>query len=187
MRPDILPWRLATAGAALLAGLAAAPAPAAEAAMAPQAGAAGDWPVRGQATMRYFGLAIYEATLSSPAAVSPETWATQPLALSLVYQRKLSGRAIAERSLQEMKRGGAVDEAQAAGWLAFMKTAFPDVQPGDRLVGHWWPAEGRVSFLAQGGATHERIDAEFGRRFFGIWLAPHTSEPALRVRLLGLP
>jgi len=28
-------------------------------------------------------------------------------------------------------------------------------------------------------------DAEFARRFFGIWLAPSTSEPALRQTLLG--
>ena len=32
----------------------------------------------------------------------------------------------------------------------------------------------------------EKRDAEFARRFFGIWLAPETSEPRLRAALLGL-
>jgi hypothetical protein len=30
-------------------------------------------------------------------------------------------------------------------------------------------------------------DAAFGARFMGIWLAPQTSEPALRQALLALP
>ena len=180
-------WRLAATAGARLAPRAAAAVAAqtADAAAAAPSTAPGSWQAQGQATMRFFGLAVYDATLSVPAGFSPEAWAAQPLALTLQYHRQLRGEAIAERSLQEMRRGGAIDEAQVGRWLAFMKATFPDVRAGDRIVGQWSPAAGKVSFRVNDGPTSELVDAEFGTRFFGIWLAPHTSEPALRARLLG--
>jgi hypothetical protein len=182
------PCRLpaATAGL-LLAALVATPlaaGAAVSAEAAPSASTAG-WRVQGRATMRFMGLAIYDATLSAPAPFSPESWASQPLALTLQYHRSLSGEAIAERSLQEMRRGGAIGEAQASRWLAFMKSSFRDVGAGDRIVGQRWPGSGKVIVQVNDEAPRELVDAEFGTRFFGIWLAPHTSERDLRARLLG--
>lgn len=40
-------------------------------------------------------------------------------------------------------------------------------------------------FLVNGKAVGEVADAEFAQRFFGIWLAPTTSEPQLREALLA--
>jgi hypothetical protein len=38
------------------------------------------------------------------------------------------------------------------------------------------------------GKPHGSVaDAAFGARLMGIWLAPQTSEPALRAALLALP
>jgi hypothetical protein len=48
------------------------------------------------------------------------------------------------------------------------------------------PASGTVSLQLNDAPARELADREFGTRFFGIWLAPHTSEPGLRARLLGL-
>jgi hypothetical protein len=59
----------------------------------------------------------------------PEDYARHPFALELVYDRKLEGAAIAERSIAEMRRVGSFTEAQARQWLELMKQAFPDVQP----------------------------------------------------------
>lgn len=171
--------------AAALAGLLLLCAAAASAMVAGQPAAAG-WRVQGEATMRFLGMAIYDATLSVPAGFSAEAWSAQPIALALRYHRGLSGTAIAERSLHEMRRGGAIDEAQATRWLAFMKGALPDVRAGDRIVGRWSPASGTVSLQLNDAPARELADREFGTRFFGIWLAPHTSEPGLRARLLGL-
>lgn len=144
------------------------------------------WRVQGEATLRFLGMAVYDATLSVPASFDAEAWAAQPIALSLRYHRSLRGTAIAERSLQEMRRGGAIDEAQAARWLAFLQEALPDVRAGDRIVGRWSPASGTVSLQVNDAPPRELADREFGTRFFGIWLAPHTSEPGLRAALLGL-
>lgn len=143
------------------------------------------WVERGRARMRFVGLKVYEISLWSPAAVDAERWATQPLALSLRYARSLAGALIAERSLQEMARQGAVEPAQAERWLAAMRAVFPDVADGDRLTGLHEPARG-AQFWFNGAARPAVADALFSLRFFGIWLAPQTSEPELRGKLLGL-
>jgi hypothetical protein len=143
------------------------------------------WARRGSATMRFLGLRIYEIELWAPAPVPPERWAELPLGLELRYQRALKGRDIAERSLREMRRQAAVSDGDAAAWLAQMQQAFPDVQAGDRLGGRHEPGVG-VQFYVNGQAGRRIEDAQFARLFFGIWLSPQTSEPALRQALLAI-
>jgi len=66
-----------------------------------------------------------------------------------------------------------------------MTRTFPDVVQGDRITGVQRPAQSARFFL-NGALRGELQDAEFAARFFGIWLGPQTSEPALRRALLGL-
>jgi hypothetical protein len=93
---------------------------------------------------------------------------------------------LATRSLDEIKRGGAMSDAQASRWLTFMKEAFPNVRPGDRVTGVWAPARNTTTILVNGVQRAALEDATFGKRFFGIWLASTTSEPAMRAALLGV-
>ena len=83
-----------------------------------------------------------------------------------------------------MKRQGGAGEEQGERWLASMKQIFPDVSKGDRITGVQRPGES-TRFFVNGTLRGELRDAEFTRRFFGIWLAPQTSEPKLRQSLLG--
>lgn len=138
---------------------------------------------------RYFGLAIYRAELRVAPGFEAERFAEHPLALSLAYQRSLRGRAIAERSLEEMqgvaeRSGRALDPQASAAWLASMRDLFPDVAAGQVLVGQHQPGRG-ARFFFNGQAVGEVADAGFSDRFFGIWLDPKTSQPALRTALLG--
>ncbi|MBB1161900.1 chalcone isomerase family protein [Aquariibacter albus] len=141
----------------------------------------------GQGRLRYFGLHIYDAELwAGPSLAAGDTdYARQPLALVLRYARSLDGAKIAERSIEEMRRIGAFSAEQSATWLRFMNEAFPDVQDGDRLTGLYRPGEA-AAFAFNGKPRATLRDAEFARLFFGIWLAPTTSQPGLRARLLGL-
>ncbi|MBX3604408.1 MAG: chalcone isomerase family protein [Piscinibacter sp.] len=140
--------------------------------------------LRGSGALTFFGLRVYDARLWVRGDFEPERFEDSPLALELEYGRALVGRLIAERSLQEMQRSGAIAEPQAERWLAAMQRAFPDVQAGDRITGVYRPQES-ARFFVNGALRAELRDAEFARRFFGIWLAPQTSEPALREALLG--
>ena len=139
----------------------------------------------GQATLRYFGLRVYHAQLwTLPDFRAPQA-TEQALVLELEYLRDLKGTAIAERSLQEMRRAGPLTEAQGQRWLADMQRVFPDVKAGDRITGQHLPGQG-ARFWHNGRAIGQVEDAAFARLFFGIWLAPTTSEPDMRQALLGL-
>lgn len=138
---------------------------------------------RGTGTMRFLGLHVYDAQLWSPDAVQGDG-ATQPLALTVVYARRLIGEQIASRSLKEMNRIGRFDDAQGTRWLQAMTELFPDVGDGDRLTGIQQPGRS-ARFYLNGRYRGEIADAEFARLFFGIWLSPRTSEPRLREQLLG--
>lgn len=138
----------------------------------------------GQGRLRFLGLAVYDAHLWSPARPGPEDWAQQPFALELVYARDLKGLSVAERSLVEMRRQGPLGEDQAERWLATMRETFPDLRSGDRLSGVHRPGE-PAQFHHNGELRAQWADAALVRRFFGIWLAPQTSQPALREALFG--
>lgn len=140
--------------------------------------------LRGQGRFRYFGLSIYDARLWSAESVDPARWAELPLTLELQYARSLVGREIAKRSLAEMRRQASISDAQGQAWLQAMEAAFPDVKAGDRLSGQHEPGAG-AQFFFNGQARQRIADAQFARLFFGIWLSPQTSEPALREQLLG--
>ena len=144
-----------------------------------------DWKPQGAATMRYFGLRIYEAKLwARGTAVDAKNWANTPLALELTYARSLSGKEIAKRSLVEMRRQGDISTANADKWLAEMEAAFPDVKEGDRISGVVTEPGTAIQFFINGKPGRKVADAAFARLFIGIWLAPQTSQPALRKALL---
>lgn len=138
----------------------------------------------GNGRLRFLGLAVYDARLWAPRTPSPEEWAALPLALEIEYARALAGLLIAERSIAEMRRVGAFGDAQAQRWQAQLAAIIPDVQAGDRVTGIQRPGEA-TRFFVNARPVGEVRDAEFTRLFFGIWLAPQTSEPRLRDALLG--
>jgi Chalcone isomerase-like len=140
--------------------------------------------LHGAGRLTWFGLSVYDARLWAGERFSAAQFEREPLALELQYARTLQGKLIAERSLVEMKRFGAVAEAEAARWLTSMTQLFPDVAQGDRLTGVHRPFEA-ARFYFNGSLRGEVREADFARRFFGIWLSPQTSEPRLRQALLG--
>jgi Chalcone isomerase-like len=138
----------------------------------------------GQGKLTYFGLHVYDARLWVQDGFKAADFVRVPLALELEYARTLYGKLIAERSLDEMKRGGDVTDSKANEWLAQMKALFTDVNKGDRITGIQVPGVATRIFI-NGKLRGEVRDAEFTRLFFGIWLSPRTSEPKLRDALLG--
>lgn len=137
----------------------------------------------GSSRMRFLGFDVYDATLFISPTFRSATYERHPLVLELTYLRSLSGKAIAERSLQEMRRAATVQPEQEQRWLAAMQEAFPDVRAGDRITGLHRPGQG-AQFWLNGQVRATIADPEFSRLFFGIWLSISTSEPALRASLL---
>ncbi len=139
----------------------------------------------GQGEFTYFGFKVYQATLHAPAAFVPSQWDQHALTLTLTYHRSLKGKAIADRSLEEMRRSKPIEVVHEIAWLKDMRECFPDVQEGDRLQGVYQPGAGiRFDYNSQ-PRCHIK-DADFARQFLGIWLHASTSAPDLRAQLLGL-
>lgn len=138
----------------------------------------------GEGSLRFLGMEIYQARLWVTPQFRAADYAVHPVALELNYRRGFTAKAIAERSLQEMRRIGTFTEAQAQGWQQALQAALPDVKAGDRITGLYRPGVGAV-FRLQERTVGEVADPEFARLFFGIWLSPQTSEPGLRQALLA--
>jgi hypothetical protein len=141
---------------------------------------------RSQSRYTYFGFDVYLVSLWTAPDFQPEAGENQRLALELNYLRPFAATDIAKRSLQEMRRVRAFSAAQEKQWLSDMEQVFPNVRKGDRLLGLHRPGESAV-FWHNGEPRGEIRDPEFARLFFGIWLSPRTSAPALREALLAPP
>lgn len=137
----------------------------------------------GEGRLRWFGLHVYDSSLWVPG----DAWSfDRVFALDIRYAMSIRGRDLTRRSLEEMRRLGFSDPARLRRWEEAMDRVFPDIRAGDRLVGVNIP--GREARFY----SHDRLlgtvpDPEFARAFFAIWLDEKTSEPGLRLRMLGLP
>lgn len=137
----------------------------------------------GEGRLRWFGLHVYDSSLWVPG----EAWSfDRVFALDIRYAMNIRGRDLTKRSLEEMRRLGFSDPARLRRWEEAMDRVFPDIRPGDRLVGVHIPGR-EARFYSQERLLGVVPDPEFARAFFGIWLDEKTSEPDLRARLLGLP
>ena len=134
----------------------------------------------GSGSFTYFTMKIYSAELwVGPQGYSPAT----PFALELRYARKLDGKKIAEASFDQMEKIGAGSVGERQAWLQKMTAIFPDVQEGTRITGVYLPQVG-ARFYLDGKPLATIADPGFATAFFGIWLDPNTTAPALRVALL---
>ena len=137
----------------------------------------------GEGRLRWFGLHVYDSSLWVPG----EAWSfDRVFALDIRYAMNIRGRDLTKRSLEEMRKLGFSDPARLRRWEEAMDRVFPDIRPGDRLVGVNIPGR-EARFYSQDRLLGTVPDPEFARAFFGIWLDEKTSEPALRARMLGLP
>ena len=136
---------------------------------------------QGQARLRMFGFHIYDSSLW---AGGDRYRSDELFALHIRYARNFKGEALAKRSVEEWQRMGIGDAENHQRWLAEMLRVFPDVKPGDSLVGVSVPGRG-ARFYSDSRFLGTVEDWEFARAFFAIWLDPRTSEPGGREKLLG--
>lgn len=137
----------------------------------------------GEGRLRFIGIHVYDSSVwCREAKYKP----TEPYALEIRYAISIKGRALTERSLKEMRGQGYRDDAKLAKWEKEMDRVFPDLKPGDRLVGVHLPGK-EVRFYSQEKFLGAVADPEFAQAFFDIWLSEKTSEPALRAKMLKLP
>lgn len=138
---------------------------------------------RALSRLRVWGFEVYDARLWTAPDFEVRQYPRHTFALELQYLRQLDGPAIAERSLEEMRRLAVIPQNKAQAWLDAMRRIFPDVARGDRIVGVHLPGQGAEFWL-----NDRRIgrvpEPQFAQLFLGIWLDERSSEPQLRARLI---
>jgi hypothetical protein len=134
--------------------------------------------LQGSGKFTWWGFHVYDAAFyRSNSLNSPE------FALELRYQKSFTGNAIANRSVDEMKKIG-IPDPQAQVWGKQLAAILPNVEPGQSLTAIYIPRQA-TTFYFDGKSLGQIADPEFPRAFFGIWLDPKTSAPKLREQLLG--
>lgn len=134
----------------------------------------------GEGQFRRWGFLIYDATLWSS---DGQFKATEPFALRLSYARSVSRDQIVDASLDQMRQLG-INVAEHPDWTAKLRQVFADVNKGDALTGIYTPGKGAIFFYND--QLTGQVDEALAQAFFSIWLDPQTSEPGLRLSLLGL-
>ncbi len=134
--------------------------------------------LQGSGRLTWWGFHIYDASFYRVGSLS-----SAEFALEMRYQKSFSGKSIANRSVDEMKRIG-IPEEQAALWGKELVSFFPNVESGQTLTALYLPKQGTI-FYHDGKQIAQIPGAEFSKAFFGIWFDPKTSAPKLRTELLG--
>ena len=109
----------------------------------------------------------------------------RPFALELQYLRSVDRELIAETSVKEIQKQANLQPQVLADWQMQLIQIFPDIQKGDQLIGVYNP-EIPSQFFLNGTSIGVIYDADLSRHFFDIWLSEGTSEPQLRMQLLGM-
>lgn len=136
----------------------------------------------GEAKLTYFIFDVYNAKLYAPYG---EWKPNKPFALSINYLRELNGKDIAQAGVDQMRYQGYYNESKLNKWGKAMSRIFPNVREGSNITGVR-DEQGHTIFYFNGNKIGQIEDREFTRRFFDIWLGKKSSEPYLRLKLLGL-
>jgi hypothetical protein len=136
---------------------------------------------QGEGAMRWFGIKVYDIRLWTPMKM----WShAEPFALELIYDMSLEGRAIADKSVELIRKQGVKDEAKLKRWGEEMARVFPDIKKGDALIGVSVPNK-EARFYSRDKFIATIADPEFAKAFFNIWLDESTTDPGVRRKLLG--
>jgi len=125
---------------------------------------------------------LYDATLYTAGSGSK---LAVPFALRLQYLMNLSGRDIANRSIEEIRDGSSLSEIKLAQWHGQLRSIIPDVKAGDNITGVV-DAGLTTHFYKNGqllGAIH---DPAFTMVFFNIWLGRNGTDQSLRNKLVKI-
>jgi hypothetical protein len=136
---------------------------------------------QGEGEMTYLFWTLYRAEYFSG---SPSDTGGDPTkALRITYNKPISRQALLDATHEQWSKLGYAD-SQVSGWLASLSVIWPDVEPGDQLI-VLVTTGGTSEFYLSDEMIGSIADDKFGDAFLSIWLSERTSQPALRLQLLG--
>ena len=135
----------------------------------------------GSATIRYLGIAMYDAELYTPGGADFRWQA--PMALRLTYRRGFSADQLTDATMQEITRisGARAGDAKLRADLA---ACYRDVKKGDEITASS-TGPNTMTIWLNNRKVCTLTTASIQKRFFGIWLAPESRVARLGSKLKG--
>jgi hypothetical protein len=132
---------------------------------------------------RYWGFDVYDLCLWCAQDFEFQNYLQHPFVLELRYLKSFQAEAITQQSLKEIERRQPLQPSQRQQWHDALLPCFKNVRSGDNLAG-WYQPQKPAEFSFNHQPTATLNNPELMAAFFGIWLAPATSEPQLRKNLM---
>ena len=135
----------------------------------------------GEARLQVLFWSIYDSRLyTADGSYEP---GERPVRLEIQYLRDIDADDLVSRTALEWEQQG-VEHDRQSQWLEAMTTLWPDIRKNDTLTLELEEND-RSTFYFNGQRLGSVEDTDFGRHFLDIWLSPETSQPELRLALIG--
>lgn len=138
----------------------------------------------GQGELRWFGIRIYEATLSTPEGRFAQFDQHDSVSLEIRYLKNIAAERLVDSARQEWTRLGLLDPQTIERWCAQVAGIWPSVTPGDRIT-MVVRRDGPTLFYFNDEFVGVVEEDGFGPKLLQIWLHPDTRSKSLRQSLLG--
>ena len=136
----------------------------------------------GETTFSILFWDLYKSQLLTTSGKYPIEIKKDDLIMDIRYLADISSDDLIERTIEQWQHLGIAPE-NYQGFLPDLKAIWPNITDGDSLslLLH----QGRSVFYYNQQYVGVINDPKFGQIFLAIWLSEKTSEPSLRLELLG--
>ena len=137
----------------------------------------------GETTFSILFWDIYKSRLQTTSGKYPLEGNNDKLVYQINYLADISCKDLIKRTVEQWQHLG-IEEKKYQGYLAELRDIWPDIEDGDTLSLH--VRNHKSIFYFNNDFIGEIVQQEFSQLFLDIWLSKHTSEPGLRLELLGV-
>lgn len=123
---------------------------------------------------------IYDSALFS---ASGKYQTNENFLFEITYLRDIKGEELLQRTVEQWQHIG-LDVETYQEYVSQLERLWPDIKAGDQLS--LWVTASESTFFYNQNFLGSVEGSSFGEMFTAIWLSPKTSQPKLRIKLLGL-
>jgi hypothetical protein len=136
----------------------------------------------GDGTMSWMFFDIYDASLFTTNGDYQSN--IYPQMLTINYLKSINKNRLIKATEEQWSLQG-FNNSQMKLWIQSLQQIWPDIKSGDSLT--FYVAENKKSYFYHNQTLLGGINSEgFPEGFLAIWLSDKTSQPKLRLQLLGL-
>ncbi|XQW83388.1 chalcone isomerase family protein [Thalassotalea piscium] len=136
----------------------------------------------GHATFSIMFWDLYHSQLLTTSGKYPIIAFDDKLIYEIHYLAKISNKDLIKRTIQEWQHLG-INPNDYQNYIKQLADLWPDIEKDDKLT--LLIDKGQSHFYHNGSYLGAINNIEFGQLFLDIWLSENTSEPSIRLDLLG--